>query len=258
MTNTILMLGAAARAGRVVARRRLSSAASAPVEFDEERSVAYVACLDGTLMAIAVRQPCLEDAAAPGRPAAPASSDWTGSMSDPVALAWQHKCRAALMAPPLVVAADEGAAVLAAAVDGSLVALRPDGAVAWEISSLGSSVFCPMLLAAYGYVLVGLESGALHGVDAGSGGTAALCHLGSAVTGMAEPVPGQVVVSTAAGVIFWLDVALLRQQTGPPAAAVLDAVQLPGEVFAAAAVWGSWRVWVGCRDDHLYCLSLDR
>lgn len=239
-----------------MARRRLTSPASAPVAFDQERCLAYVACLDGTLAATSVRESTLQRGAAKA-PSLPALGDplWSNHPMNPVPPAWQYACSAALMAPPLVVPGGGGAVVLAAAVDGSLVALRPDGAVAWQISSLGSPVFSPMLLAAPGYVLVGLESGALHGVDAGSGDATALCNLGSRVTGMAQPALGQAVVCTAAGVVFWLDVALLRQQTGPPAAAVLDRVQLPGEVFAAPAV-GQGRAYIGCRDDHLYCITL--
>lgn len=254
----------AAAPGHEVARLALPAAASAAVSFDAEQKLALVCCLDGSLLAIAVT---------PGSQA--------DSTSLQLGVAWEWRGPAPLFAPAAVLPG--GGGLLAAAVDGSITALRSsDGAQLWR-TNIGGAVFAPLLLlraaepSGGGQVLlVGTQAGQLAALEASSGRKLAAVELGAKVTGVEQLTRGQeqrqqLVVCLASGIVALLDLASLLAQNGgkssnseQPAhgsrpSCVLDAVQLPGDVFAApaasvASAGGGGCVAVGCRDDHLYLL----
>lgn len=284
----------AAAPGGVVWRLPLPAAASAAVTFDAEQQAALVCCLDGSLLAI--------DASA-DRLAAAAESRSVDSSTDSgpqLQVAWQHQCGAPLFAPAAPLA---GGSVAAAAVDGSVTCLRSrDGSQLWR-TSVKAAVFAPMLaLPPSGpqqqgqRLLISTQTGALVALSADSGQQLAAAQLGAKVTGLqllalptapagaasaappraAEDAARQrrqrrhlVLATLAPGTVVLLDPAALLEGSGSH---VLDAVQLPGDTFAAATALpleggsgggsgvggGAALVAVGCRDDHLYCLCLQR
>lgn len=271
----------AAALGREVTRLPLPAAASAAVAFDAERHLAFVSCLDGSLLAVAVNPQLLAAAARSG-----------GSSSSSLAVAWRHQAAAPLFAPVAVLPSGR---VVAAAVDGSLSCLgSSSGSEVWRAGVQGA-VFAPLLLlpaaggGGGGALLVGTQTGHLAAVDASSGRELSLLRLGAKVVGVQQLPPQPIAaaaatagaggaaqhacatmaVTLATGVVTVIDVARMLQGSGAssggdsaaaPSSYVLDAVQLPADVFAAPAVGGGpgsggALIGVGCRDDHLYCLS---
>ena len=205
---------------------------------------------------------------------------------------WRQRCSAPLFAPAVVL----DGCVITAAVDGSVAAWHATtGSQAWRCS-LPGAIFVPPLLVPpvcgqhqQQVLLVGTSSGQLAALDGGSGKQLGAVQLGGKVTGMqllppaAAPASGQrqaavvVAVTLAPGAVLLVDAHSLLASSpresdrsssgggGAPAGGsspswLLDAVQLPGDVFAAPAAAGSngtggeasSSVAVGCRDDHLY------
>ncbi|GAB4818312.1 hypothetical protein N2152v2_005358 [Parachlorella kessleri] len=165
--------------GRVVARHPCSASVSAQVTFCESQRLAFVACLDGTLQALTVapeelltqpvdsatkeagagndeveRQATVTAAAAAvAGPAGGANSSCFSAAAKGrnfLRVAWQHQAQAPLFTAPLVVepcmqAAAGPSLVIAAAVDGSVVAVEAaTGCQVWQCL-LGSPVFAPIL-----------------------------------------------------------------------------------------------------------------
>lgn len=244
----------AAAPGAECLRLPLPAAVSAAVAFDAEQRLAYVSCLDGTLLAIAVEPASLAATAA----AAAAS----GSRLQ-LAAAWQHQFGAPLFAPPLVL---PGGRVVAAAVDGGVAGFGGrDGSQLWQ-ASVGSAVFAPLLAAdSQRVLLAGMQSGKLAAIACSSGQQLAAVELGAKVTGLqllpsgAQDAQELLVATLAPGIVVLADATRLLSSAGS-GSSVLDAVQLPSDVFAPPAVGSSDGgrpcVAVGCRDDHLYCLSV--
>lgn len=256
----------AAAPGREVARLPLPAAASAAVVFAAEQRLAFVCCLDGSVLAIAT-------------PDAGSSSSSGGGTGLQLQVAWQRQHGAPLFAPAVPLPRP---AVAVASVDGSVSALgADDGTQLWR-ASVGSAVFAPLLALALEpaaaqqqqrrrhVLLAGTQAGRVAALDAATGERLAAVELGAKVTGLAvaaaaagEDAAGPrqqqlLVVTLAPGIMVLLDAARLLEGGGR--AAVLDAVRLPGDTFAppaaASSGAGGVRVAVGCRDDHLYCLEL--
>lgn len=134
-------------------------------------------------------------------------------------------------------------------------------------------------------LLWGTQTGGLCVLAAASGAMVARLGLGAKVTGLcrlgAPPLATAagrewLAVSTQPGTVCLLDYGPLLRAAVAAAAAeaadaapaapegpslieacLLDAVQLPGEVFSAPTAWAAGRgltVVVGCRDDHVYAL----
>ena len=263
----------AAAPGLRVAHLPLPAAVSAGVAFDVERRIAYVCCLDGSLLAVTVQPEGLAALVA-GSDCAHSSSSGGGAPA--LTVAWQRRRDAPLFAPAAVL--DGSGSVVAAGVDGSVVCLDAiSGSQLWRSSVAGAVFAVPLPLppvTGRRVLLAGTQDGRLTALDCANGQQLSTTGLGAKITGVqllpAGPKPCvHIVVTLACGVVVLLDAARLLGQGGssPGDAAVdssgdsvLDAVRLPGDTFAAVAVarspGGSMRVVVGCRDDHLYCLGV--
>lgn len=237
--------------GQVAATLALPAAASAAVSFDAKRGLAFVCCLDGSLLAVA------------GGAGGTAADDGCLQLQLHLQVAWKWAGGVPLFVPAVV----RDGSVVAAAVDGGVTALSCcDGSCLWR-AVLHDAIFtAPLLLPATALrpqtMLVGTQGGQLRLLDASSGQQLAMINLGSKITGV-QHLPAQtpgpqmqqrVVVCTASGAVALLDVAAPSSCNKTGVSAYLDAVQLLGDVFAAPAVHGSGVIAVGCRDDHLYVL----
>ena len=234
----------AAAPGREVARLPCPAAVSAAVTFAAQQRLAFVCCLDGSLLAVSAL-----------------SSSSSGVDSLQLAVAWQRQLGAPLFVPTTL----HGGCVIAAAVDGSIAALScSDGSQLWR-ASVASAVFAPPLLlhpreGHPGVLLVGSQAGQVAALDASSGQQLAAVELGSKVTGLAQLAQQQqlIAVTLAPGIVALLDLDSLldsRDGTAGGSVCIRDVVQLPGDVFAPPAVGSGGGIAVGCRDDHLYYLD---
>lgn len=78
--------------------------------------------------------------------------------------------------------------------------------------------------------------------------------IGEKITGLAAlEETGWVVIATASGVVC---IVQLHLTNGKIQVKVVDAVQLPGQVYCTPGVAGN-RVAIGCRDDHVYVLDVE-
>ena len=279
----------AAAPGRAVAQLALPAAVSAAVTFCAELRLAFVCCLDGSLVTVTVDVVQLAAVAAlpaaaaetPGDPAGLCSSSSGADGSCALALAWQHRSSAPLFAPAAPL---PGGSIAVAAVDGSVTCLSfRDGSQLWRAAVQGA-VFAPMLvlLSSTGpaALLVGTQTGQLAALDPATGRQLGALQLGGKITGMqllplqrtatadgsaaelARQAQPLLAVTLACGIVAVLDAHawLGGSNAAPQDCCVVDAVQLPADVFAPPAVSSGAGAGVGiaagCRDDHLYCFHL--
>ncbi|KAL4447298.1 hypothetical protein ABPG77_007331 [Micractinium sp. CCAP 211/92] len=170
--------------GREVDRLPLPAAVSAAVSFSAARRMAFVCCLDGSLLAIQAKEhQNLQKQHAQQEEQRAQQEAAAGQLS----VAWQWRAMAPLFTPALVA----GSSVLAAAVDGSIAALScHNGSPQW-CASVPGPVFAPPLLLASppaavhsGVVLVGTQGGQLVALEGLTGRQLAVAHVGDRVTGL--------------------------------------------------------------------------
>jgi hypothetical protein len=262
-------------AGDLVTSWACPAPASAPITFEKDLRLAFVACLDGSLLALHVIV-----AAAPGadgpcsHPAEPSSPGGSARRGGVLRLeqAWAQAFSHPLFSPPLPAPSTGGGAgglVLAAAVDGSVAAFDADsGDVLWR-QRLPAAVYAPMLLLGDSRrAVVGSHAGGVHVLQVGDGSIVAERSLvgreetgggglrRGSVSGMCLLARGPelfLAVCTSVGHVWLLR---MGRGEGEEDLGVVDAVALPGEVFSVPAAW-SGGIAVGCRDDCLHVLGLE-
>ena len=170
---------------------------SAEVAFDQGRRLAFVACLDGSLLAFKVEvQPQAFGAQAGAHHSIDRDGGSSGIVRLQLAKAWLHRCPAPLFCPPAPVPA--AGVVTAAAVDGTIEGLAASsGQLLWRMAA-GSAIYAPLLvLQPQGggggggrkgplpwWLVVGTQGGRLLVLDPVQGGQLAACSLGQQVTGL--------------------------------------------------------------------------
>lgn len=173
--------------GQEVGRLPLPAAVSAAVSFSSARRLAFVCCLDGSLLAMQAeeqQQAQFQQGQQEGSQEQPARQQPAAGQ---LRVAWHWRATAPLFAP----AAVAGSSVLAAAVDGSVTGLScHDGSVQWR-TEVHSAVFSPPLLleppaaAVHSAVLLlGTQGGQLAALEALTGRQLAAAQFGDRVTGL--------------------------------------------------------------------------
>lgn len=176
--------------GEEVGRLPLPAAVSAAVSFSAALRLAFVCCLDGTLLAVQSggqrpleQQHMLERQGDQGE-----RQGMEKAAASQLQVAWQWRAAAPLFTPAVAA----GSSVLVAAVDGSVAALScRDGSQLWRTEVPGA-VFAPPLLlppsaasAAHSAVLlVGTQLGHLAALEASTGRRLATAQPGDQVTGL--------------------------------------------------------------------------
>ncbi len=265
---------------QVVATLALPAAVSAGVLLHD--SVAFVACLDGTLMAVKEKE-VQEDEQGP------IATMPSPSQQLELSVVWKHACGSPIFATPTIVnrigASDiVQSIVVAVTASGAVVAVDvATRNLRWhKVIDPGGYYIPALYLQNANMILVGSHSGKLTWVDVADGsikrsyrvvtGSEAGGTGGGAITGMmvlpssvykAKDYVLCIVVSTGNGQILLLNSREIRESTsgdGAVAVNVAARFQLPNASFSHFSYGrvddGKMAVYTGCRDDHLYCFIL--
>jgi acyl-CoA synthetase len=132
--------------------------------------------------------------------------------------------------------------------------------------NLGAPLFAPLCLVdADALAVVGAQDGVLHGVSTASGATVWRHQVGAAITaapGIALSEDGEHEQSTLCCLCGCNgEVVVVKlpngQLQGSSTVQEVARTRLAGDVFSSPVMVRN-RAYVGCRDDHLYCLELRR
>jgi outer membrane protein assembly factor BamB len=246
-------------AAQVVATLPLPAAVSAEILVKE--SLVYVACLDGTLMAVEKKENVNK---APMTTAAELS------------VLWRHSCKSPIFATPTVVKATDSPSELVVVVvtaSGAVMAVDAEnGNELWHrVIDPGGYYIPAVYFENSGSILLGSHSGQLTwiGVADGSikgsylvegGGITGMVVLPSNICyGAKESVVFYVIISTVDGQILVLNCSSKEESRDVTSVNVAGRFQLPAASFSGfsyGVIGGMKVIYVGCRDDHLYCLVL--
>ncbi|KAL4443594.1 hypothetical protein ABPG75_011331 [Micractinium tetrahymenae] len=188
----------AAAPGQEVGRLPLPAAVSAAVSFCAAEHLAFVCCLDGTLLALQAEEEGRhpeqqhehtgrrheQQQGQQGRQ----EHQWKLAGAWQLRVAWEWRAAAPLFTPAVVA----GSSVLAAAVDGSVAALScHDGSLLWRTSVQGAIFAPPLLLAppTAAVLLVGTQEGQLVALKVSTGWQLAAARAGDRVTGLRQLLP---------------------------------------------------------------------
>ena len=269
-----------------VAKVDLPAAVSAGIEFTSsdvmEEKLAFVACLDGTLLAISAKtkNPNGNNSRwSSNEPVICRDADQPPTCSAlSVNIEWQYACGAPIFTNPSIISstfisdrssvmsppAHPFVVVLTATGEALAVAVR-NGTPLWRCIIDPSGFFLrPLLIPQENILIIGSNGGNVSWVDVRDGSLKApglrpvssSSRAPSAVTGMALVQKSSdggfvraLLVTTAQG-----EVLLYDKLT--PDAEVIASLKLPAPTFALGRGPSKQSVALGCRDDHLYLISI--